>query len=394
MMEAPDTASPFMLYVVWHPEYVGGGRVADLLLDHFGSHRFRYVSGGAPVRVMSRNAVVPGSREPLPIEWGSSDTTAVVVLLDNTLAGDDTWMQYVQNIAEQAEQQGLGTRVFPVAMEGGGLYTGLTEQALHWHDWAGNDDEQEQHLVRELTYAFTRMLRHQFSQLRDPGNNRNALGGYLEKIRVFLSHSKHDRYGECVAQEMRAWLNNNAALAAFLDVLDIPAGISFESVIDHTIGDGVMVSIYTDSYSSREWCRREVVRAKRLHVPMLMVDCLQTVDERSFPYLGNVPSVRMNPAAMDRLEYVAGYLMDEVFKYFLWQCRVESLRHAHPQTTFLARAPELISLASRPELCKDTEWDIVYPGPPLGSEEVQLFADVAQDVRVYSLIQWAAEKVT
>ena len=392
-MNEATTGSPFMLYIVWHPEYTHGENVAKFLHDHFGSHRFRYVSGGAQVRVMFRYAVAPGSREPLPIRWSSSDTTAVVVCLDRALAGDSAWVQYVRNVEEQAEERGFGARLIPVTMEEGVSHIGIASQALCWQDWSRPDDgEKEQRLTRELTYAFSRMLRHRLTQLRSANDGQPALGQYLAKVRVFLSHSKHDDYGEVVAQKMRRWLSDNADLAAFLDIIDIPPGISFESVIDYRVGDSVMAAIYTDSYSSREWCRREVVRAKRLHVPMVVVDCLKTVDERSFPYLGNVPSVRMDPETLDSIERVAGCLLDEVFKDFLWKCRVEGLRKAYPLTTFLPRAPELISLASRPAASIGTEWEIVYPGPPLSTQEAQLFADVASDVSIYSLTEWLAEK--
>ena len=128
---------------------------------------------------------------------------------------------------------------------------------------------------------------------------------------------------------------------------------------------------------------------------MLVVDCLQDVDKRSFPYLGNVPWIRMNPETIDRLDYITEYLLDEVFQDFLWQCRVEGFRNGSPHTTFLARAPELLSLATHPQVSTGTaavsEWDIVYPGPPLDAQEKQLFAAVVSDVRVYSLTEWLAE---
>ena len=129
-----------------------------------------------------------------------------------------------------------------------------------------------------------------------------------------------------------------------------------------------------------------------MSVPMLTVNCLTEIDERAFPYLGNVPSVRINPETVDRLPEVADCIMDEVFKDFLWRCRVEDLYRRFPETTFLARAPELISLASRPPASVGTGWDIVYPGPPLSTEELDLFADVASDVRVLSLTEWLARR--
>ena len=386
-----DSPPPFTLYVVWHPDFAGGENIGNLLLDHFGSHRYRYVSGGDSARVMFRNAAGPGSQEPLPIDWSSSGTTAVVVLLDNTLVGDPAWSQYVRNLADQAERTGFDTRVIPVAMEDSVLGIGLVEQALRWHDWAGTGDQKEHQLIRDLTDAFIRMLRYHLARLRHPGDGRNTLDAYLTNVRVFLSHTKHDDHGENVAQALRTWLNDNTNAAPFLDIRNIPAGVPFDLVLDHEAGRSVMVAIYTDSYSSREWCRREVIIAKRRGVPMLVVDCLQDTDVSSFPYLGNMPWVRMDPVVMDRLDYIAGHLLDEVFKDFLWQCRVESFRNSFLQTTFLARAPELMSLTSVLLTSSSTGCDIVYPGPPISAQEKQLFVDIAPGIRICSLTEWLAE---
>lgn len=386
-MEEFNTDPPLALHVVWHPESADGEYIGGILLDHFGSHRYMYVSGGDRVRVMFRNAIAPGAHEPLPIDWDGARTSAVLVLLDNTLVKDQSWLNYTQKLVEAT---GFRVRVIPVALEAGALGIGLVEQALKWHDWPETGVDKERRLFRELKYAFSLMLRHQLAELRHPLEDRDALGDYLEKVRVFLSHSKHDAFGESTARKLRRWLNENSDMATFLDIRNIPPGVPFDSVINYEVANSVMVAIYTDSYSSREWCRREVVRAKRLGVPMLTVNCLQEFDERFFPYLGNVPSVRMDPETMDRLGYVADYLLDEVFKDFLWQCRVEGFRKLFPETNFLARAPELILLASRPEASIGTNWDIVYPGPPLSTEEIDLFADISGDVRLYSLIEWLA----
>lgn len=44
--------------------------------------------------------------------------------------------------------------------------------------------------------------------------------------------------------------------------------------------------------SSRPWCRREVLEAKRFGAHILIVDALEGGDPRSFPYGGNVPIIR------------------------------------------------------------------------------------------------------
>ena len=108
-----DPLPPLALYVVWHPDFTRGDNVGHMLLDHFGCNRYRYVSGGDSVRVMFRNAAGPGSQEPLPIDWGGSGTTAVVVLLDSMLVGDAVWSQYVRTLTEQAGRTGLRHSSYP-----------------------------------------------------------------------------------------------------------------------------------------------------------------------------------------------------------------------------------------------------------------------------------------
>ena len=389
-MTGVNVQPPFMLHVVWHPEYTRGREIAEILREHFSSDRYRHLEGGSGVRVMFRHSAAPNARTPIPVDWDSTETSAAVVLLDLSLVNDAGWVEYVRNLAGEAATRGLRARVFPVEMEDGALDISLDEQALRWARWTGDGEQREQRLIRTLTHEFSRMLRSHLARLQQP-RGEDSLDQYLKKVNVFLSHSKRDDFGEPVAESIRDWLHDNSALSTFLDVRDIPPGVSFSDVIDHSIDNSVLVAIYTDSYSSREWCRREVIKAKRVRVPMLVVDCLHTFDPRAFPYMANVPFIRIDPERRDRIDLVEGLLLDEVFNDFLWRCRVESFRGSRPQTTFLARPPELVTLADCPGSGGEAEQIIVYPDPPLGTEEAQLFYDVAQEVRLYSLTQWLAE---
>ena len=237
------------------------------------------------------------------------------------------------------------------------------------------------------------MLRHHLARGQHATGDRRNLQHYLQRMPMFLSHSKHDPDGERVAHYIRDWLHNNTQLSSFLDVHDIPPGLSFEEVLEEAAGapDGTLVAIYTDSYSSREWCRREVVRAKRSDLPLVVVDCLRTLDDRCFPYLGNVPVVRMDPGRTDQIPEVIARLLDETFKGLLWASRIERLPENRGDVVFLTRPPELFSLARLRLSARDASLAIVYPDPPLGTEELQLFGDVADDVRLHSLTEWLGE---
>ncbi len=123
----------------------------------------------------------------------------------------------------------------------------------------------------------------------------------------------------------------------------------------------------------------------------MIANSITDIDERSFPYMGNVPVVRLNPDGTERIEVVVGRLLDEVLKNFLWRCRVELAPGTGDRNVvFVPRPPELISLAGLPPAAEVPEPIVVYPDPPLSVEEARLFADVAPRVRLRSLTEWLA----
>jgi len=391
-----DPTRPFLaLYIVWHPEFAEGAEIAEALREHFRRKLYENVAGGTGLSVLFRSTVVPGGSVPLPIDLNDAETTAIVVLADEALAADANWIGYVREMVEHTEAAGLGTRVFPVAIGSSALgRLGLDEQALRWDRWTLPFEEQKRRLIDELTYEFCRMLRHYLEHLRHPTEEGAALEAYLKKVQIFLSHSKHDGAGELIANQIRDRLHAGHGLSSFFDVHDIPAGLRFQKVLVQQVRVSAMVAIHTDSYSSREWCRREVIEAKRWNVPLVVANAISNLDERGFPYMGNVPVVRLEPHGVDRIDFVIGRLLDEILKDFLWRCRVELNRGAgDPRVVFLPRPPELISLASLPPAADVPAPVIVYPDPPLSAEEERLFADVAPRVQLRSLTEWLAGAV-
>lgn len=385
---ATSTQPIFTLYVVWHPDYAYGGKIAELLRERFGGGRHRDFAGDRGLSVIFRNAAPPGGQIPLPVDWDEAETTAVVVLAESTLTGDSAWSDYVRELARNAQEKGLPANLFPVAMESAALGLGFEEQALRWDRWKGSDAEREHRLVSNLTHEFSRMLRHRLALLRRSEAVETSLEDYLQKIRVFISHSKHDDDGETAARSIRDWLHDYGPLSSFFDVADIPPGTSFRDVLLHGIQTSAVVALHTDSYSSREWCRREIIEAKRRAAPLIVVDCLREGDRRSIPYMGNAPIVRMNPGERNRRGAVIECLLEEVFRTYLWRCRVERFREKHPCVLFTARPPELIALAALPDSGNVDFAAIVHPEPRLGADEALLFETVAPNVRLWTLNEW------
>lgn len=388
----PASTRPFLvLYVLWHPDFVEGAQIAEALLAHFRRKSYENVAGGAGLSVIFRSAPVPGAAAPLQVNFDEAETTAVVALVDDSLTNDPSWVAYLGEVLEQADGIGLAAQVFPVAIDASALRIGLVEQAIRWHMWTGAIAERQQHLIRELTYEFSRMLRHYLEHLKRPGEEEDALQAYLQKVQIFLSHSKHDADGQRIALAIRDWLHQAQGLASFFDVRDIPAGVRFDKVILLQVKFSAVIAIHTDSYSSREWCRREILEAKRWNVPLVVANCIGDLDERGFPYMGNVPVVRMDPHALDRIEMIIGRLLDEVLRDFLWRCRVVlSGGTADHAVIFVPRPPELISLAGLPDAVDVPVPILVYPDPPLSAEEERLFEAVAPHVQLRSWSEWLA----
>ena len=378
--------STFALNLVWHARYSEGEKLAGWLHDHFGADRFRNVTAGA--RVQISYPVLPSEGvDPTPVDWERADTTAVVVFLNQDLVQDPQAVSYLKELGRSAEPRWPAAGVFPVLIDGSLPEGGLGVQGIRWDKWHLEYDVRRERLVRDLAQAFIGMLRQRLSK-SSATENQDQQDDSLQKIKVFLSHSKHDKDGAVIANRIRDWIHEHTALASFIDTVDIPPGFSFEEVIPYSIRNSILLAIRTDTYSAREWCCREVLQAKQNCVPMIVVDCLRSQEDRAFPYLGNVPTIRMTPCNKGSIASVIGCLLDEALLHYLWLCRTELPRSFNPEMLFLPRAPELASL-SIPRLQDNRGGtSIVYPDPPMMEDEVKLFGAVRGDVTLHSFSEW------
>ena len=387
-MEIPD-APILSVYVVWHPCYEDGDRIAERLRAHFRRDRNRSVAGEPGLSVLFRSDTEPGKPVPLPVGWDDAKATAVILLVDPILSNDHAWQRYIRDLSQQTQRRGFLTRLIPVAMGPDSLKLELDVQALRWDLWDGDHAERERRLIRDVSHEFIRMLRYSLRLIDQTETAEAALANYLnQKVHVFISHSKHDKDGKRIAQSFRDWIHKHSPMGSFFDVHDIPAGTSFKDVLRMRISSGVVMALHTDTYSSREWCRWEVIESKRSHVPLVVIDCLRDGDLRSMPYLGNVPIVRMCPDRMNRMNTVADCLLDETLRYWMWRCQVEPYRQHRPELFFTARPPELISVPSHQRGPSPT---IIHPDPPLSTREAELFSEIVPRIRVCTLTQWIEE---
>ena len=375
-----DPREPLLvLHVLWHPDSAYG-EVAEALRAHFARTRFSGVTGRMGMSVMFRSVGADG-RLPARVDFDGSQASVVTVLAGDEMAAHEGWKRYVTDTIARTTDDRLRHRVLPVGMTRSGLDVAGDLQAVRWDRWEGGDAERRSRLVFELTLELSVMLAGYHRRLRDPDARYDA-GSLPDPVRVFLSHSKHDDVGEAHAQAVRDWLHRNSRLSSFLDIVNIPPGHSFEDVLTARVQRSAVVALHSDTFSSREWCRREVLLAKQSGVPMVVASSIRTGDERGFPYLGNVPVTPLYDGSEHEIQALIGRLLDEVLKHALWQCRTEPFHHTYPNILFTPRPPELLTIAqlsrsdAQPSL-------IVYADPPLGVDEERLFEGFEPPVRSF-----------
>ena len=202
------------------------------------------------------------------------------------------------------------------------------------------------------------------------------------KVRIFLSHAKEDGLG--ITTAVRRHLHEVARLDDFFDAADIPDGTRFAEFITESAGTlHALLAVQSDTYASREWCRLEILEAKRRHVPIVVLAAVQTGENRSFPYLGNVPVVRWR--GKSSIRSVVQSLLQEVLRARYFPRRVDVISRYHglnPVEQVYSSPPELLtalSYVSEATAAGRAVGRYLYPDPPLGTEELLLLRQLEPD---------------
>ena len=346
---------PFLaVYVVWHPGSTEATELARLMFTTFCADPHTPALRGLGIPVKFRTSK---SSEEVPdsIPFGKAMHTVVFILADDNLAAEARWSHYADGVVASALSADL---VIPVILTAAAnLPPGLASvqgiprlEGVQWE-------------TEVLNHAL-----HDVCRVLEPS---------AEKVRVFLSHSKHDGLG--VTTEVRRYLRETAHLDEFFDAADIPDGTRFSEFLIGCAGSlPCLLAVQTDTYASREWCRLEVLEAKRRQVPIVVLTALRNREQRSFPYMGNVPVVRWNEGVS--LPVLVRELLIEVLRKRYFPKRVEALWRQRGLTSsyqVLTSPPELVtSLMYRAETQDSQLGNLsricVYPDPPLGTEELDL----------------------
>jgi SLOG cluster2/TIR domain len=351
------TQFPVLVQFEYHPASETAAATAEYLHDTLNDDPS--VPG---LRVPTCFVAENGSMAPPAAQLADEAERVVVVLLaDDHLAANArkttksgvTWADYVVQLREHCRSSPIH-RFMPVQLtENGWPIDSRLTDVNFLRAWAFDDAGQRRKFIaRRLTHLLIR-------QLQSHTNDSEA-----SPVTIFLSHTKLDLESEPrVVRALLAHLIADQPEKTWFDSSDIQSGSQFARAIERGISDTALVAIVTDSYSSRSWCRREVLLAKQYQRPVVVVDAVRDREIRSFPYAGNAPVIRWNGCAED----VVDLLLRETLRHAY---AAESLKQRkRPGDEVLPAGPELVTIVHR-----DKAHPVLYPDPPLGPEELAVLA--------------------
>ncbi len=358
---------PFLIHLVFHPASKAARDQALAL------HRALNADSALPgLTVPTVLLAEDGSGfPPLQHDLDQAEHSAVVVLIDDWMVVEETvppgrtsWPDFVADIGKQCEPG--KHRFLPVQLSKNAwpLHKDLKSinfiRAVTEQDLPG--------LERKIVVELCRFLL---------GDDR----GTSVPITVFLSHAKQDidKEPSGVFNEISKHLDATQPVETWIDSAKIEPGKSFATSIEDGLRDKdtAVLALLTSHYSSRPWCRREILFAKKYSRPLVVVDALDSIDLRAFPYMGNVATVAWQKGEAQRV-------VDLLLK--------EQLRHLHVKKLLERAGKAALVLTSPPELTTVISLakggDVLYPDPPLGDEEMEVLK--ALELKVETPLQRAA----
>ena len=291
----------------------------------------------------------------------------------------DAWVAFVQQAIALTPLDASPHHVLPVALDEQGFRLSARHHVLGATLEADMDPkEAAQRRLAEVSFHIAARGIQLLAHGKVPASAPDRMKA---PVAIFFSHAKADLAPDKqdpVRQTLQ--VRNELPVEAWYDAGEIATSQDFADAIAAGIRDcSIMLAFQTDQYSSRPWCRREVLEAKRLGAHILIVDALESGEPRSFPYGCNVPTVRwqFKDSGVDARRVIDRAVLEALrFKHN----RAVLEASAEPGEVIVPAPPEAVTLANE---CPDgeTEKTFLYPDPPLGREELQVLQQLRPKAR-------------
>lgn len=337
---------PLSVYVLYHKDYDEGNDIYTNMYHLLCRNPERPLTDGIDIPVFLR---IGGDGQNIPeIKFDQSSKNAIFLLVDELMYCCPRWNKYIKSLISVIDKN---TMIYPIS--------------LFKYAYDINSDIKKQQFITLKSFSVKSNWNEFQTRILDI-LIRFITGKEIEKLKLFISHSKKDadNLGKIKAEELRDFLRADTKLDSFFDANDIVDGYDFEKQIKDNVGKSLFIILETNTYSEREWCRIEALAGKRNKVPGIVVSLVNGSVKRGFPYLGNVPLIRFNDNWINVVNLILRTALDQ---YYQESLLTEIRKSIAPDNDYyiLPFAPELFSFILIGETKK-----ILYPEPPLGSEEL------------------------
>nr|VFJ60345.1 MAG: TIR domain-containing protein [Candidatus Kentron sp. DK] len=386
------------IYVLWHPRDEKGREIAQEFIEHFRGNAFTGLIGGA-VEVFIRSEgwrtqddaprPIPFSRTALPIGIEPAKFIAVVPLMGmemaSAMASDSApWRRYMEEIVRLHQKTRGSIGIFPYYLDGPGSldHTILEDLLGNYQRIAGSPLGPGETSIMLRCRDLAQGITQHFSQGAD------------KRLTVFISHTRQHHQGRESNTQLISLIREiiaNTRLRYFFDANDLQPGEDWDRALRDNAATGALLAVRTDAYSSRKWCQREVLTAKRAGMPVVMIDALDRGEEKGSFLMDHVPRVpvRKTESGWNRenVYRALGLLVDESLKRMLWrhQEKLSQAEFGGDIAWWAPHAPEPTTLVQWLEDTwkdgtlppKGSELRILHPEPPLAEDEKLVLSQMA-----------------
>ena len=367
--------TPLSVFIVWHPDYLEGQQTADFLYSVLCRDSTKPLIRSMGIPVYFRNKNVSETNQPLEINYNESEYTAVIALVSDEFVNDTNYGKFLDSIFDKCEIKKQKRRVYPVAISKSAYNVSTKFSAINFIRVDRSKLVCNKEEIVSINSQIKTPILHELCRLlmnMKKATDETESLATSPPIKLFISHSKHDE-SKLDASKFRDYINSQTQLKTFFDTNDISYGSNFGDEIKKAAKESALVVFQSDSYADREWCRIEVLEAKTAGCPIVIVNAVQNGEKRAFPYLGNYPSIRFKSNFIEIIDLTLEQVLFNLYtKIFL-----DSLTDLYKIQTdkILSTSPELFNFIQlkKKGLNKGEEYSLViYPDPPLGSEEMEI----------------------
>lgn len=355
--------NPLNVFVAWHPFFSEGLEYANAFFSYYHHNIHDPLSRGIGIPVYYRTG-----ENPVDIDLSNAEYNAIILLIDDNMIISEQWINYVAKLIKKNDETAGKGIILPIAISSNAFKLPNGLPSKNFIRLFNVDANKVQFLISRTTHELCRLLYNIDSISHEASIDVQTSP---PPLKLFISHAKED--GVDIAKRLSDYVQSQSPIKTFFDANDISIGYDFTQEIEDNIQNSVLLVIQSDQYSSREWCRREVLVAKENNRPIIIINLYEEGEDRSFPYMANVKTIRFNQSLEENemFEKIILLTMKETLEFRYHQMFISHLtkRYGITQAEIFSRPPELLSLLNL--IDKDKKL-VVYPDPPLGKEELDL----------------------